>query len=53
MLLPTSVTDRKGRVVRGLQRDDFKLYDNQQLQEIKYFSSETREPISIAFLLAG
>jgi VWFA-related protein len=51
VLLPASVTDRKGRAVRGLQRDDFKLYDNQQLQEIKYFSSETREPISIAFLL--
>jgi Ca-activated chloride channel family protein len=51
VLLPASVTDRKGRVVRGLGREDFKLYDDQVLQEIKYFSSETREPISIAFLL--
>jgi Ca-activated chloride channel family protein len=51
VLLPTSVTDRKGRVVRGLERNDFRLYDNQELQEIKYFSAEAREPISIAFLL--
>jgi len=51
VLLPTSVTDRKGRVVRGLERDDFTLYDDQVQQDIKYFSSEAREPISIAFLL--
>ena len=51
VLLPTSVTDRKGRVIRGLSPDDFELYDNRELQEIKYFSAEAREPISIAFLL--
>ncbi len=51
VLLPTSVTNRKGRVVRGLNSEDFKLYDNQELQEIKYFSAEAHEPISIAFLL--
>ena len=51
VLLPTSVTDRKGRMVRGLDREDFTIYDDQVPQEIKYFSSETREPISIAFLL--
>lgn len=51
VLLPTSVTDRKGRVVRGLDRVDFKLYEDQVPQEIRYFSSEAREPISVAFML--
>ena len=51
VLLPTSVTDRKGRVVRGLERRDFRVYEDQQPQEIRFFSSEARDPISIAFML--
>jgi Ca-activated chloride channel family protein len=51
VLLPTSVTDRKGRIVRGLERKDFKLYEDHVPQEIRVFTTEAREPISIAFLL--
>ena len=51
VLLPTSVTDHRGRVVRGLDRKDFRIYEDQIPQQIKFFSSEAREPISIAFLL--
>jgi Ca-activated chloride channel family protein len=51
VLLPTSVTDRKGRNIRDLDKDDFRLFDDDQRQEIRYFASEAREPISVAFLL--
>jgi hypothetical protein len=45
VLLPTSVTDKKGRTVQNLEKKHFRLYDDRQLQEIRYFSSEAREPI--------
>jgi Ca-activated chloride channel family protein len=51
VLLPTSVTDKRGRVVRGLDAKDFRLYEDQVSQEIRYFSSEAIEDISIAFML--
>ena len=51
VLLPTSVTDRKGRNIRDLSKDDFRLFDDQQPQDIRYFASEAAEPISVAFVL--
>ena len=51
VLLPASVTDRRGRVVPGLDQDDFRLFDDQVRQRIRYFSADAAEPISIAFLL--
>lgn len=51
VLLPTSVTDRRGRYVRGLAEDDFRVFEDQVEQPIRYFSAESREPVSIAFLL--
>ena len=51
VLLRTSVTDRRGRTVRDLSKEDFRLFEDQQLQDIRYFASESREPISVAFVL--
>lgn len=51
VLLPTSVLDRRGRIVRGLAAEDFSLYDNERPQSIRYFSADTSEPVSIAFML--
>ena len=51
VLLPTSVTDKKGRTIQGLDQEDFRLFENREKQEIRFFSSEAREPISIAFVL--
>lgn len=34
VLVPTSVTDRRGRTVNGLRPQDFQLFDNKKLQEI-------------------
>lgn len=51
VMLPTSVFDKRGRMVRGLQAGDFALYENAAPQSIRYFSSDTSEPVSIAFML--
>lgn len=34
ILVPTTVTDKKGNVVNGLRPEDFTLYDNEKVQEI-------------------
>ena len=49
--LEASVTDRRGRVVRGLDRQDFRLFEDQVQQDIAVFFAEGAEPLSIAFLL--
>ncbi|TDI49233.1 MAG: VWA domain-containing protein [Acidobacteria bacterium] len=51
VMLPTTVFDRRGRFVRGLDADDFSLFENTEPQSIRYFSSDTSEPVSIAFML--
>lgn len=51
VLLPSVVTNSRGRVVQGLQVDDFRVFEDHVPQEIRYFNTETTQPISIAFLL--
>jgi Ca-activated chloride channel family protein len=49
--LPVIVTTRRGKVVQGLEPDDFTLYEDYVPQEIRYFGTEENQRISIAFLL--
>ena len=49
MLVPVSVTDPMNRLVTGLEKENFMLTDNGQLQEIKHFSSEDA-PISLGVI---
>ena len=51
VLVPAHVLDRRGRVVQDLRSEDFRLFEDQSLQKIEFFSVEGNEPISIAFLL--
>ena len=51
VLLPTTVTTRRGRVVRGLQSDDFRLFENGEPRRIDLFATEGEAPIALAFLL--
>lgn len=51
VLLPAAVEDAKGRIVRGLTVDDFRVLENTVPQIIDFFSIEGNEPISVAFLL--
>ncbi len=49
--VPAVVTNRRGRMVRGLEKQDFRLYEDYVPQTIKYLSTETDQPVAIAFLL--
>ena len=45
-----SVSDVSGRFVRGLQKDDFTVYEDGQRQEVTHFSAE-RSPVSLGVVL--
>ena len=45
-----TVTDRRGRFVADLERDDFRVYDDGALQTISHFSRE-RVPVSLGIVL--
>ncbi len=51
ILLPAAVTNKRGRTIRGLTQEKFQLAEDTIPQKIEFFSSETTEPIHIAFLL--
>jgi hypothetical protein len=44
VIVPVTVTDDKGRFVGDLDQDDFKVYDEDKAQTIRYFS---REPAAL------
>jgi len=49
--VPAVVTNRRGRLVRGLDKDDFVLSEDHVPQAIRYLNTEIDQPLSIAFLL--
>jgi Ca-activated chloride channel homolog len=49
VLVPVTVTDPLNRLVTGLEKQDFFIYDNNALQIIKSFSSEDL-PVSIGII---
>ena len=48
--VPVMITDAMNRPVTGLERDNFQLFENKQVQEIKNFSSEDT-PVSIGIIM--
>ena len=46
----TTVTDSTGRLVPGLTKDDFEIYDNGKLQPLTLFNTET-QPITVVVML--
>jgi Ca-activated chloride channel family protein len=48
--VPVIVSDRDGRYIPGLKREDFKLYDNNAQQKLSFFDA-AEEPLNIALLL--
>lgn len=45
-----TVTDNQGRFVSGLEREDFLVYEDDELQEVSHFSNE-RVPVSLGIVL--
>jgi Ca-activated chloride channel family protein len=50
VLVPVTVTDAMNRPVTALHKQDFRLYEGEKAQEIRYFF-EDEEPLSVAVLL--
>jgi Ca-activated chloride channel family protein len=48
--LPVVVTDREGRRITDLEKDDFRVFENDVPQEITGFAA-TDEPVNVALLL--
>jgi VWFA-related protein len=46
-----TVTDRSQRFITNLKKEDFKIYEDGHLQELRNFSRETDLPLSIALLI--
>jgi Ca-activated chloride channel homolog len=45
-----TVTDKNGRFVPGLRQEDFKVYEDDQLQDVTHFSNE-RVPVSLGIVI--
>ena len=50
VLIHASVTDSRGRFITGLQREDFRIFENKIEQRLRYFSAE-ETPVSIGLVL--
>lgn len=46
-----TVTDKKGRFITDLGKDDFEVFENKRLQKIQEFTSESDLPLRIAILI--
>jgi Ca-activated chloride channel family protein len=46
-----TVADSRGKLVRNLGKEDFLVYEDDRLQDISNFSTETNLPLNIAFLI--
>src|SRR6267142_5834320 len=49
--LLVSVADKKGKFITSLKKDDFKIFEDDRIQSITNFSSETDLPLTIALLV--
>jgi Ca-activated chloride channel family protein len=50
VLVPVTVTDSQNRLVTGLSRDNFQVFDGKTLQDVRHFSSEDI-PLSIGIIV--
>ena len=48
--VPIRILDKRGRFVGGLQKEDFKIFDEGVEQEITHFATE-KEPFTVALML--
>ena len=49
--ITVSVADRKGKFVTNLKKEDFKVFEDDKIQTITNFSSESNLPLTIALLV--
>lgn len=47
----TTVYDEKGKIVKGLKKEDFLLWEDEKTQDISHFTTFKKTPLSLAILL--
>src|SRR6266511_6390374 len=50
-LITMTVTDRDGRYVSGLRREDFIVYEEDMAQDVTYFNTGQNETVSLGFIV--
>lgn len=48
--IPVKISDRKGKFIGGLMKEDFQVFEDNAPQEITYFSNE-QQPFTVALVL--
>jgi VWFA-related protein len=51
VVLPVTVRDKHGEIVRNLTKDDFELQQDGRPQTIRYFTQETNLPLTLGLLV--
>ncbi len=51
VIVPVTVTDFQDRFVDDLNKEDFKLFDEDVLQTITFFSRDRKQPVVVGFLV--
>ena len=51
VVVPVTVTDEKGRFITDLEQSDFKLFDQDKEQTIRYFNRERNQRVVVGFLV--
>jgi VWFA-related protein len=46
-----NVKDKRGMLIPNLTKNDFEVYEDGKLQAIKYFSSESNQPLTLGILI--
>lgn len=50
VVIPSQISDRRGKPVRDLQKEEFKIFENGIEQEIAYFNAD-EQPFTVALVL--
>jgi len=51
VVVPVTVTDAKGKFITDLEQSDFKLFDQDKEQTIRYFNRERNQRVVVGFLV--
>jgi len=51
VIVPVTVTDKKGRFVSNLDAKDFRIFDEGKEQHLHFFSRERSQPVVVGFLV--
>ena len=50
--VPVTVSDAAGRFITDLKKEDFRVWEDGQPVEVRYFTADPKQPIVVGFILA-